>query len=35
MKNTISKGWLSLLIVMGMLILDQIIKNSGKNEYVL
>ena len=35
MKNTISKGWLSLLIVMGFLILDQIIKNSGKNEYVL
>ena len=35
MKNTISKGWLSLLIVMGILILDQIIKNSGKNEYVL
>ena len=30
MKNTISKGWLSLLIVMGILI-----KNSGKNEYVL
>ena len=25
MKNTISKGWLSLLIVMGILILDQII----------
>jgi hypothetical protein len=24
MKNTISKGWLSLLIVMGILILDQI-----------
>ena len=35
MKNTISKGWLSLLIVMGILILDQIINNSGKNEYVL
>lgn len=35
MKNTISKGWLSLLIVMEILILDQIIKNSGKNEYVL
>ena len=34
MKNTISKGWLSLLIVMGILILDQIIKNSGKNEYL-
>ena len=35
MKNTISKGWLSLLIEMGILFLDQIIKNSGKNEYVL
>lgn len=29
MKNTISKGWLSLLIVMGILILDQIIKGSA------
>ena len=35
MKNTISKGWLSLLIVMGILILDQIINNSGKIDYVL
>ena len=35
MKNTISKGWLSLLIVMGILIIDQIRKNSVKNEYVL
>lgn len=30
MKNTISKGWLSLLIVMGILILDQIIKIAVK-----
>ena len=35
MKNTISKVWLFSVISMGILILDQIIKNSGKNEYLL
>ena len=35
MKKLLTKGQLSVLIVFGILIIDQIIKDIGKDQYVL